>query len=320
MSGVFTRDALKGRTALVTGGGSGIGLAIAQTLAGAGAAVVLASRKIDRVTEAAEAIRAQGGRALGIAADVREPEAVQAAVAVADAEFGGLDISVANAAGNFVVPFSEMSFNAWRTVVDIDLHGTFHSAKAAYPHLKASPYGGRFIAITTMRALEGWPGCAHAAAAKAGVMSLIRSLAVEWGPDGILCNTIAPGPIGGTEGVKRLYEETGLSTGLPLGRLGQGEDIAQAALYLCSDAASFVTGTDLVVDGGRQRGQRGEHDHIHQGDRRPWRQTGPRPGLSDRQFECRSIYGAWRLCLADTDRGIRQGLALGHFLWHAADL
>lgn len=258
MSGVFTRDALKGRTALVTGGGSGIGLAIAQTLAGAGAAVVLASRKIDRVTEAAEAIRAQGGQALGVAADVREPEAVQAAVDAAVAEFGGLDIMVANAAGNFVVPFTEMSFNAWRTVVDIDLHGTFHCAKAAHPHLKASPHGGRFIAITTMRALEGWPGCAHAAAAKAGVMSLIRSLAVEWGPDGILCNTIASGPIDGTEGVKRLYEDTGLSTGLPLGRLGRGEDIAQAALYLCSDAASFVTGTDLVVDGGRQRGQRGE--------------------------------------------------------------
>lgn len=257
MSAVFARDALKGRTALVTGGGSGIGLAIAQALAEAGAAVVLASRKIDRVTEAAEAIRAQGGRALGVAADVREPEAVQAAVAAAVAEFGGLDIMVANAAGNFVVPFTDMSFNAWRTVVDIDLHGTFHCAKAAHPHLKGSPHGGRLIAITTMRALEGWPGCAHAAAAKAGVMSLMRSLAIEWGPDGILCNTIAPGPIGGTEGVKRLYEETGLSTGLPLGRLGQGEDIAHAALYLCSDAASFVTGTDLVVDGGRQRGQRG---------------------------------------------------------------
>jgi NAD(P)-dependent dehydrogenase (short-subunit alcohol dehydrogenase family) len=154
-----------------------------------------------------------------------------------------------------------MSFNAWRTVVDIDLHGTFHCAKAAYPHLKASPHGGRFIAISTLRALEGWPGCAHAAAAKAGIMSLIRSLAVEWGPDGILCNTIAPGPIGGTEGVKRLYEETGQSgtqaAGVPLGRFGRGEDVAQAALYLCSDAAGFVTGTDLVVDGGRQRGQRG---------------------------------------------------------------
>ncbi len=203
---LFAPDCLKGRTALVTGGGSGIGFAIAQALAGAGAQVVVASRKADRVAEAANVINAIGGRAMGVVADVREPEAVQAAVASAVDNFGGLDILVANAAGNFVVPFADMSFNAWRTVIGIDLHGTFHCAKAAYPYLKASSNGGRFIAITTMRALEGWPGCAHAAAAKAGVMSLIRSLAVEWGPDGILCNTIAPGPIGGTECVKRLYE------------------------------------------------------------------------------------------------------------------
>lgn len=253
----FSQDCLEGRTAIVTGGGSGIGLSIAQTLADAGANVVLASRKLERLQDAAQQICYSGGRALAVQADVREPETVQAAVDAAVNTFGSLDIMIANAAGNFVVPFADMSFNAWRTVVDIDLHGTFHCAKLAYPHLKASAFYGRFIAISTMRALEGWPGCAHAAAAKAGVMSLVRTLAIEWGPDGILCNTIAPGPVGGTEGVKRLYEETGQSTSLPLGRLGQKEDIAQAALFLCSDAASFVTGVDLVVDGGRQRGQRG---------------------------------------------------------------
>lgn len=245
----------------MTGGGSGIGFAIAQALAEAGAKVALVSRKLDRLQDAAQVLRSKGAEVLAVAADVREPEAVQAAVQAAVEGFGGLDIMIANAAGNFVVPFSDMSFNAWRTVVDIDLHGTFHCAKAAYPHLKTSAYGGRFIAISTLRALEGWPGCAHAAAAKAGVMSLIRTLAVEWGTDGILCNTIAPGPIAGTEGVKRLYDETGQtgaqSAGLPLGHLGRAEDVAQAALYLCSDAAGFVTGTDLVVDGGRQRGQRG---------------------------------------------------------------
>jgi NAD(P)-dependent dehydrogenase (short-subunit alcohol dehydrogenase family) len=257
---VFSQECLKGRTALITGGGGGIGFAIAQAMAGAGAQVVLASRKLDRLEAAAEALRADGAKVLAVAADVREPDAVQAAVTAGVEAFGGLDIMIANAAGNFVVPVANMSFKAWRTVVDIDLHGTFNCAKAAYPHLKASPHG-RFIAISTLRALEGWPGCAHAAAAKAGVMSLIRSLAVEWGPDGILCNTIAPGPIGGTEGVKRLYEETGQTAtqaaGVPLGRFGSGEDVANAALYLCSDAAGFVTGTDLVVDGGRQRGQRG---------------------------------------------------------------
>lgn len=259
--GPFTPDCLDGRVALITGGGSGIGFAIAQALAGAGARLVLASRKPERLDEAAEALRATGAKVIAIAADVREPEAVEAAVAAAVQGFGGLDILIANAAGNFVVPVKDMSFNAWRTVIDIDLHGTFLCAKAAYPYLKASPHGGRFIAISTLRALEGWPGCAHAAAAKAGVMSLIRSLALEWGPDGILCNTIAPGPIGGTEGVKRLYEDTGQTpaqaAGLPLGRLGLPADVAHAALFLCSDAANFVTGTDLVVDGGRQRGQRG---------------------------------------------------------------
>jgi NAD(P)-dependent dehydrogenase (short-subunit alcohol dehydrogenase family) len=253
----FAPDCLTGRTAIITGGGSGIGFAIARTLAQAGANVVLASRKLERIKEAAQSIGEAGGRALAVQTDVREPETVQAAIDAALGNFGGLDIVIANAAGNFVVPFTDMSFNAWRTVVDIDLHGTFHCAKQAHPHLKASIHGGRFIAISTMRALEGWPGCAHAAAAKAGVMSLIRSLAVEWGPDGILCNTVAPGPVGGTEGVKRLYEETDQPIDLPLGRLGQKEDIANAVLYLCSDAATFVTGADLVVDGGRQRGQRG---------------------------------------------------------------
>jgi NAD(P)-dependent dehydrogenase (short-subunit alcohol dehydrogenase family) len=259
--GAFAPDCLKGRTALITGGGSGIGFAIARALSDAGANVAISSRNLDRLKEAAQRLRNSGAQILAVAADVREPEAVNAAVSAAVERFGGLDILIANAAGNFVVPFSDMSFNAWRTVVDIDLNGTFHCAKAAYPHLKASTHGGRLIAISTLRALEGWPGCAHAAAAKAGVMSLIRSLAIEWGPDGILCNTIAPGPIDGTEGVKRLYEDTGeaavLTANLPLGRLGRGEDVAQAVLYLCSDAASFVTGTDLVVDGGRQRGQRG---------------------------------------------------------------
>jgi NAD(P)-dependent dehydrogenase (short-subunit alcohol dehydrogenase family) len=199
-------DALKGRNALITGGGSGIGFAIAQAFVAAGANVVIASRNEERITSAVGVLRRNGGSAKGVIADVRDAVAVQMAVDTAIADFGALDI---------------------------------------------------VIAISTTRALQGWAGCAHAAAAKAGVMSLIRTLAIEWGADGILCNTIAPGPVAGTEGVKRLYEDSGeatsLTDGIPLGRLGASSDIANAALYLCSDVGSFVTGTDLVVDGGRSR-------------------------------------------------------------------
>lgn len=161
---------------------------------------------------------------------------------------------IANAAGNFVVPTAGMSINAWRVVIETDLNGTFHCARAAYGALRASRFGGRLFAISTMRALEGWPGCAHAGAAKAGIMSLMRTLAAEWGPDGIRCNTIAPGAIGDTEGVRKIYEAQGaadreLAT-IPLGAFGATHDIAEAALYLCSDAGNYFTGTDLVVDGG----------------------------------------------------------------------
>lgn len=254
---VFSDNCLKGRVAFVTGGASGIGLGISHALSAAGARVVVASRNKDNIEATRDSLRTAGGEALAIQLDVRDPDSVAAAVAQTVAEFGGLDIMVANAAGNFVAPTAEMSANAWRTVIDIDLNGTFHCCRAAYPALKASEFGGRIIAISTMRALEGWPGCAHAGAAKAGVISLMRSLATEWGPDGIRCNTVAPGPIDGTEGVRRIYEEKGrLATeiaSVPLDRLGQVSDIANAIVYLSSDAGSYITGTDLVVDGGRDR-------------------------------------------------------------------
>ncbi len=198
-----------------------------------------------------------GAEATAVTCDVRDPEAVAAAVQAAVDTYGSLDIMIANAAGNFVVPASEMSTNAWKTVIDIDLNGTFYCAKAAYPALKDSSFGGRFIAISTTRALEGWPGCAHAGAAKAGIMSLMRTLCGEWGKDGIRCNTIAPGAIGDTEGVKRIYEDSGRKelelSSIPLGEFGKTSDIAGAAVFLCSDAGQYVTGADLVVDGGRNR-------------------------------------------------------------------
>jgi NAD(P)-dependent dehydrogenase (short-subunit alcohol dehydrogenase family) len=258
---VFTRDALAGRVALITGGATGIGLDIGKALSQTGARLVVASRNLKRLNAAVETIRALGGYAIAVCTDVRSYEQVENAVNRAVDTFGSLDIVIANAAGNFVVPTATMSPNAWKVVVDIDLNGTFFCARAAYAPLRASKFGGRLIAISTTRALEGWPGCAHAGAAKAGVMSLIRTLASEWGPEGIRCNTIAPGAIGDTEGVKRIYKDQGLAerelSSVPLGAFGKTSDIAAAAVYLCSDAGAYINGIDLVVDGGRNRSRAG---------------------------------------------------------------
>lgn len=253
----FTAEALKGRVALITGGGSGIGFGIAKAFAQAGARLVLASRNTERLDSAIRELKSMGAEAIAVHADVRNYEDVENAVSLGLSTFGSLDIVIANAAGNFVVPAAEMSINAWKVVIDIDLNGTYYCARAAYPALKVSAFGGRFIAISTTRALEGWPGCAHAGAAKAGIMSLVRTLSGEWGRDGIRCNTIAPGAIGDTEGVKRIYEDAGRKelelSSIPLGAFGVTTDIANAAVYLCSDAGAYVTGADLVVDGGRNR-------------------------------------------------------------------
>jgi NAD(P)-dependent dehydrogenase (short-subunit alcohol dehydrogenase family) len=253
----FAPDALAGRVALITGGGSGIGFGIARAFANVGARLVLASRNQERLDAAVKDIQATGGEAIAVRADVRSFDDVQMAVQAAVDAYGALDILIANAAGNFVVPAADMSPNAWKVVIDIDLNGTFYCARAAHAELARSKFGGRFIAISTTRALEGWPGCSHAGAAKAGIMSLIRTLAGEWGAAGIRCNTIAPGAIGDTEGVKRIYEEQGRSarelSSIPLGAFGRTSDIANAAVFLCSDAGSYITGADLVVDGGRNR-------------------------------------------------------------------
>ena len=257
----FSNEALAGRVAIITGGATGIGFGIAKAFVAVGAKVVLASRKLDQLDKSVEMLRKLGGEAMAVQTDVRDPVAVEQMTKSAAEAYGALDIVIANAAGNFVTPTAEMSPNAWRTVVDIDLNGTFFCARAAYPILRESRFGGRLIAISTTRALEGWPGCAHAGAAKAGIMSLIRTLASEWGPDGIRCNTIAPGAIGDTEGVKRIYEDQGRAerelSSVPLGKFGSTSDIAQAAVYLCSDVGAYVTGTDLVVDGGRNRSRAG---------------------------------------------------------------
>jgi peroxisomal 2,4-dienoyl-CoA reductase len=251
MTPVFKPDLLAGRVALVTGGGTGICRGIALAFAAHGCDVAITSRKIEHLEPTAVELRATGRRALAKAADVRDPAAVADVVNSTVAELGRLDILVNGAAGNFICLAENLSPNGFGTVVDIDLKGTFHVSRAALPHLKAQ--GGSVLNISATLPYLGTMGQSHAAAAKAGIDSLTRTLACEWGPYGIRVNGIAPGPIEGTEGVRRLTNQQsreGAIRSNPLGRMGTVDDIANASLYLCSEAASFVNGVTLVVDGG----------------------------------------------------------------------
>ncbi|HZT77683.1 MAG TPA: SDR family oxidoreductase [Vicinamibacterales bacterium] len=251
MMTAFAPDLLRGKTAFITGGGTGICRGIALAFAGHGCDVAIASRKAEHLEATAAEIRQRGVRAVAVAADVRDPAAVDDAIATTVRELGRLDILINGAAGNFICAAENLSPNGFGTVVDIDLKGTFNVSRAALPHLKA--HGGSVINISATLPYLGTMGQSHAAAAKAGVDSLTRVLACEWGPYGIRVNGIAPGPIDGTEGVRRLTTDASRAAALancPLGRMGTTDDIANASLFLASDAASFVNGVTLVVDGG----------------------------------------------------------------------
>ena len=248
---MFHSDLLKGRAALVTGGGTGICRGIALAFAAHGCDVAITSRSIAHLEPTAEELRCCGVRAVAKAADVRDAAAVGEMMSAAVGELGRLDILVNGAAGNFICLAENLSPNGFGTVVDIDLKGTFNVSKAALPHLKA--HGGSVLNISATLPYLGTVAQSHAAAAKAGVDSLTRVLACEWGPYNIRVNGIAPGPVEGTEGVKRLVSErsrASLQEHCPLGRMATIDEIANAALYLCSDLASMVNGVTLVVDGG----------------------------------------------------------------------
>jgi peroxisomal 2,4-dienoyl-CoA reductase len=250
-SNIFAEKILSGRVAFVTGGGTGITGGVARALAEAGARVALVSRKLEHLQPAAEAINANGGEAIALAADVREPAAVAAAIAATIERFGKLDIVVNGAAGNFLCAAEELSPNGFGTVVDIDLKGTFNVCREAFTELKKNR--GQILNISATLHYLGTPMQLHVSAAKAGVDALTRNLAVEWGRHGIRVNAIAPGPIGDTEGMKRLVPEPikeKLRQRIPLGRFGEIADIEKAAVFLCSEAAGYINGTVLVVDGG----------------------------------------------------------------------
>jgi len=241
-----------GRTVFVAGGTSGINLGIARAFGAAGARVAVLSRHAERVEAAVAQLRADGVTALGQAADVRDAPALEDAFAAVAAEWGPLDVLVAGAAGNFMAPAGTLSANGFKTVVDIDLLGTFNVMRAAYPHLRTP--GAAIVNITAPQSWLPTPLQIHVCAAKAGIDQVTRTAAMEWGPQGIRVNAIAPGPIADTEGMRRLAPtpaaEQAWTEGVPLRRWGQKDDIAQAALWLCSEAASYITGVILPVDGG----------------------------------------------------------------------
>jgi peroxisomal 2,4-dienoyl-CoA reductase len=252
MSSIFADDILKGKVAFVTGGGTGITGGVARAFAEHGAKLAITSRTAEKLEAMKVAVESFGGECLAIPADVRDFAAVEAAINQAAGHYGKIDIVVNGAAGNFLCSADQLSANGFGTVVDIDTKGTFNVCRAAFEELKKSQ--GQILNISATLHYLATPMQIHVSAAKAGVDAITRNLSVEWGRYGIRVNGIAPGPIEDTEGMKRLLPEelkAKITKKIPLGRFGRIHDIENAALFLASDAASYINGVTLVVDGGQ---------------------------------------------------------------------
>ncbi|MBA2688371.1 MAG: SDR family oxidoreductase [Gemmatimonadaceae bacterium] len=256
MTNAFTKDLFKGKHALITGGGSGINQRIAERFGEQGASVSIVGRTIEKLAAVAQGIEKAGGKAGGFPADVREYDILAAAIGSARQKFGKLDIVVCGAAGNFPAPATGMSANGFKAVIDIDLLGTFNTVRAAFEHMNRP--GASVINISATQAFTPMAFQSHVCAAKAGVDMLTRTLAIEWGPQGVRVNSIAPGAVDETEGMSRLAptpEARKMVTGsIPLRRFATKDEIADLAIFLCSNAASYITGTVVVCDGGQSLG------------------------------------------------------------------
>jgi NAD(P)-dependent dehydrogenase (short-subunit alcohol dehydrogenase family) len=241
-----------GKTVFVAGGTSGINLGVAHAFAQAGARLAVISRKPDKVEAAVAALKSHGGEVIGFAADVRDYGAVENTFKDTRARFGGIDVLVSGAAGNFPAPALGISPNGFKSVVDIDLLGTFHVLRSAFPYLNKP--GAAIVNISAPQAYIPMEFQMHVCAAKAGVDMVTRVAAMEWAAAGVRVNSVTPGPIDGTEGMSRLAPNEAMrqmvAESVPLGHFGSPGDIANACLWLASPFASYVTGVVLPVDGG----------------------------------------------------------------------
>ena len=259
----FVPDLLGGRVALISGGGSGIGFRIAELLMRHGCDCVIASRSLSRLEEASERLRAATGRkCMPIQMDVRRYEEVDKAVKEAIREFGCIDILINNAAGNFLCPVSSMSSNAFRTVWEIDTLGTFNLSRAVYLNCFSRPdRRGVILNISATLHYQGIPLQAHVGSAKAAIDALTKHLAVEWGPEGVRVNAVAPGPIWDTEGMRRLgggVTKEIIAASIPLQKIGTKTEIAETCVFLCSSLSDNITGEVLVVGGGHKLTEGGQ--------------------------------------------------------------
>jgi len=249
------KELFRGKTVFVTGGGSGINLGVARQFAALGAHLAICGRTQEKLDTAAAELRELnahvGGKVLPVAADVRNYAVLEEAFARSEAEIGPVDVLVAGAAGNFLCPAEDLSPNGFKTVIEIDLLGSFNASRIAFGQLRKTR--GSILFISAAQALFPHGLQAHVGAAKAGIDNLMRNLALEWGRYGIRSNGITPGPIADTEGMRRLSNpdyEARSKGAIPLGRFGHVDEVGQAAVFLASPLAAYITGTLLLVDGG----------------------------------------------------------------------
>jgi len=252
---MFEANLFKDQVAVITGGGTGIGLAIAKRLGSLGAKIVIASRNAENLEGGDASLREAGIDALIVQLDVRNPEQVDEMVVRTVKHFGSLDILVNNAAGNFVCRAEDLTPNGWNSVIGIVLNGTFYCSRAVGQYWIARKRGGSIVNILANYVWTGSPGTIHSAAAKAGVLSLTQTLAVEWARFGIRVNAVAPGPIEASPGAaKQLWNSQDavdrITAMIPAGRWGRPEDVADAVAFLAAPTSAFMTGETITLDGG----------------------------------------------------------------------